>query len=76
MNNNKDKKSHTINLMCNLIKFNQPNANGNIISKNAVNIKDLEKMKMSGAIMDHEINDNGIKIIKKFDLRSVSFKIM
>lgn len=54
------------------IIFNEADANGIIINKDAINIKDFEQMKVAGTIVDYEIDDNGVKIIKKFDLRSVS----
>lgn len=55
------------------IKFNEADANGIIISEDAINIEDFKQMKIAGTILDYEIDDNGVKIIKKFDLRSVSF---
>ena len=54
------------------IRFNEADTNGIIINKDAINIKDFEQMKVAGTIVDYEIDDNGVKIIKKFDLRSVS----
>ena len=60
-------------IMCGyVIRFNEADANGIIINKDAINIKDFEQMKVSGTIIDYEIDDNGVKIIKKFDLKSVS----
>ena len=53
-------------------RFNEADTNGIIINKDAINIKDFEQMKVAGTIVDYEIDDNGVKIIKKFDLKSVS----
>ena len=61
-------------VMCSgyVIRFNEAGTNGIIINKDAINIKDFEQMKVAGIIVDYEIDDNGVKIIKKFALRSVS----
>lgn len=61
-------------VMCSgyVIRFNEADTNGIIINKDAINIKDFEQMKVAGIIVDYEIDDNGVKIIKKFALRSVS----
>ena len=56
-----------------LFKFDQPDANNYIIPKNAINSKDFENMKIRGEILDYEINDNGVKVIKKVNLKSISF---
>lgn len=48
------------------IKFNEIDANGTSISKDAININHFEKMKLSGEILDYSIYDNGVKITKKF----------
>jgi hypothetical protein len=61
-------------VMCSgyVIRFNEADTNGIIINKDAINIKDFEQMKVAGTIVDYEIGDNGVKIIKKFNLRTVS----
>lgn len=75
LNNAKNPKLGISDVMCSgyAIRFNEADANGIIINKNAINIKDFEQMKVSGSIVDYEIDNNGVKIIKKFDLKSVSF---
>ena len=75
LNNEEDPKLGISNVMCSgyAIRFNEADTNGIIINKDAININDFEQMKLSGTIVDYEIDDNGVKIIKKFDLRSVSF---
>ena len=74
LNNAETPKMGISDVMCSgyAIRFNEVNANGIIINKDAINIKDFEQMKVTGTIVDYEIDDNGVKIIKNFDLRSVS----
>ena len=74
LNNAENQKLGIPDVMCSVyaIRFNEADANGIIINKDAINIKDFEQMKLAGTIVDYEIDDNGVKIIKKFDLRSVS----
>jgi len=54
------------------IRFNEMDSNGDIIKREAVNPEIFEQLKISGNIIDYEIDENGVKIIKKFDLKSVS----
>jgi hypothetical protein len=74
LNNAENPKLGISDVMCSgyAIRFNEADTNGIIINKDAININDFEQMKVSGTIVDYEIDDNGVKIIKKFDLRSVS----
>ena len=46
--------------------------NNNIIKANSFNPKDFEQMKIAGKILDHEIDENGVKVIKRMDITSVS----
>ena len=61
-------------VMCSgyVVRFNEPDLNGNIIKKEAINLDNFQQMKIRGEIIDYEIDDNGVKIIKKFNLTSVS----
>jgi hypothetical protein len=74
LNNAENPKLGISDVMCSVyaIRFNEADANGIIINKDAININDFEQMKVSGTIVDYEIDDNGVKIIKKFDLSSAS----
>jgi hypothetical protein len=74
LNNAENPKLGISDVMCSgyTIRFNEVDTNEIIINKDAININDFEQMKVSGTIVDYEIDDNGVKIIKKFDLRSVS----
>lgn len=74
LNNLENPKLGISDVMCSgyTIIFNEVDVNGIIINKDAINIKDFEQMKVAGTIVDYEIDDNGVKIIKKFDLRGVS----
>src|SRR5690554_4962389 len=67
------KNQRIVDVMCSgyVIRFNEADTNG-IINKDAINIKDFEQMKVAGTIVNYEIDDIGVKIIKKFDLKSVS----
>ena len=55
-----------------VVKFNEPDLNGNIIKKEAINLENFQQMKIRGEIIDYEIDENGVKVIKKFNLTSVS----
>ena len=74
LNNSETPKLGISDVMCSgyAIRFNESDANGITINKDAINIKDFEQMKVAGTIVDYEFDDNGVKIIKKFYLRSVS----
>lgn len=74
LNNAENPKLVISDVMCSgyIIRFNEADSNGIIINKDVINIKDFEQMKVAGTIVDYEIDDNGVKVIKKFDLRSVS----
>jgi hypothetical protein len=74
LNNVENPKLSISDVMCSghAVRFNEADSNGIIINKDAINIKDFEQMKVAGTIVDYEIDDNGVKIIKKFVLRSVS----
>lgn len=49
------------------LRFNEVDSEGNMVLKSAVNIDDLEQMKIKGEIVDYEINDIGLKITKQVD---------
>ena len=59
------------NCISNIILFNTPDIHGYIHKKEDLNEDLLKNMKMCGEILDYEIDDKGIKIIKKFNLTSV-----
>lgn len=46
--------------------------NNNVIKVNSFNPKDFEKMKTEDRILDYEIDENGVKVIKRIDVTSVS----
>lgn len=53
-------------VLCSIvIRFNEVDVNGIIINKDTINIKDFEQMKVAKIIVDYEIDDVGVKIIKK-----------
>lgn len=75
MKNTKNEKQCAIHdVMCSgyVVRFNEPDLNGNIIKKEAINLDNFQQMKICGEIIDYEIDDNGVKIIKKMNLTSVS----
>lgn len=59
-----------------LVKFNEPDLNGTIIKKEAIQLDSLQEMKIRGDIIDYEIDENGLKVIKKINLTSVDKKIL
>lgn len=56
-----------------IIKFNSPNLNGQIFTKDSIDVSDLVLLKLNGIIEDFEIDDNGIKVIKKMKINSIDF---
>ena len=54
------------------IKFDEPGCNNNAIKANSFNPKDFEQMKIAGKILDYEIDENGVKVVKRMDITSVS----
>ena len=71
--NKQNHKSNT-DLLCEGygIRFNEVDRNGRMFTKDSINIENFIQMKLCGTIVDYEIDDNGVKIIKKFDLTGVS----
>lgn len=61
-------------VMCSgyVVRFNEPDLNGNIIKKEAINLDNFQQMKIRCEIIDYEIDDNGVKIIMNFNLTSIS----
>lgn len=53
-----------------LYKFNLPDLNGKIYTKDTFDYKYINNLKIRGIIKDYEIDENGIKIIKSFDIHS------
>lgn len=54
-----------------VVEFDNPDFYGNIFNKESVDIDHFEQMKISGDIVDYEIDDKGVFVIKKFDLKGV-----
>ena len=50
-----------------VMKFNEPDFNGNIIKKEAVNFEQFKQMKIRGDIINYEIDEIGVSIVKKFE---------
>jgi len=46
------------------LRFNEPDSNGNVILASAFDAKDFDKMKESGNIMDYQIDNIGVMIMK------------
>lgn len=44
------------------VVFNVPDGNGNIITPESVNTKDLDDMKSWGKIIDYVVNEIGVKV--------------
>ena len=47
------------------IIFNIPDSQGNVIMPDSFDSKDFQKMKLSGNIIDYEIDEIGVKVTKK-----------
>ena len=50
------------------IPFNKPDINGTAIARGAISEKNLQELKIMGEILDYEIDNDGIRIIKRFKL--------
>jgi len=48
-----------------VIRFDEPDNNGRLFTKNSFNYLQFDKMKERGEIVDYSVDDKGIKIIKK-----------
>ena len=68
LNNAENPKLGISDVMCSgyVIKFNEADTNGIIINNDAINIKDLDKLKVAGTIVDYAIDDTGVKIYVNF----------
>lgn len=73
MKNNNNVIYHDVIYSGYILRFNEPDLNGNIVLKESINLDNFEQMKIRGEIVDFEIDDNGVKVIKKFNPSSVSF---
>lgn len=73
-NKKTEKQSAIPDVVCSgyVIRFNEPDLNGNIILKESVNADNFEQMKIRGEIVDYEIDEKGVKVTKKFNLTGVS----
>jgi hypothetical protein len=48
-----------------VIRFDEPDMNGRVFTKNSFNYSQFDKMKERGDIADYSIDDKGVKIIKR-----------
>jgi len=48
-----------------VIRFDEPDMNGRVFTKNSFNYSQFDKMKERGEIVDYSVDDKGIKIIKR-----------
>ena len=48
-----------------VIRFDEPDMNGRVFTKNSFNYSQFDKMKERGDIVDYSVDDKGIKIIKR-----------
>jgi len=51
-------------------KFNEPTKDGLIYKKESFDMSKFEQLKMRGEILDFEIDEFGVKIIKQVDITS------
>jgi CTP:phosphocholine cytidylyltransferase-like protein len=52
----------------NIFKDNEPDSKGIMIKKEAISNEYFEDLKISGVIEDYAIDEQGVKVIKKFKL--------
>jgi phage head maturation protease len=48
-----------------VIRFDEPDMNGQVFTKNSFNYSQFDKMKERGDIVDYLVDDKGVKIIKR-----------
>jgi hypothetical protein len=48
-----------------VIRFDEPDMNGQVFTKNSFNYSQFDKMKERGDIVDYSVDDKGVKIIKR-----------
>jgi hypothetical protein len=48
-----------------VIRFDEPDMNGRVFTKNSFNYSQFDKMKERGDIVDYLVDDKGVKIIKR-----------
>jgi hypothetical protein len=48
-----------------VIRFDEPDMNGQVFTKISFNYSQFDKMKERGDIVDYSVDDKGIKIIKR-----------
>jgi hypothetical protein len=48
-----------------VIRFDEPDMNGQVFTKNSFNYSQFDKMKERGDIVDYSVDDKGLKIIKR-----------
>jgi hypothetical protein len=64
---NTGKKLHISDVMSSsyVIRFDEPDMNGRVFTKNSFDYSQFDKMKEKGNIVDYTVDDKGIKIIKR-----------
>ena len=55
-----------------VIRFDEPDMNGRVFTKNSFNYSQFDKMKERGDIVDYSVDDKGIKIIKRISKNDLS----
>jgi hypothetical protein len=48
-----------------VIRFDEPDMNGQVFTKNSFDYSQFDKMKERGDIVDYSVDDRGVKIIKR-----------
>jgi hypothetical protein len=48
-----------------VIRFDEPDMNGQVFTKNSFDYSQFDKMKERGDIVDYSVDDKGIKLIKR-----------
>ena len=50
-----------------VIRFDEPDMNGQVFTKNSFDYSQFDKMKERGDIVDYSVDDKGVKIIKRIN---------
>jgi hypothetical protein len=62
----------TINSSGYLVRFDEPDQNGVIVKREAIDVNDLDRLALRGSIIDHKVDEHGVRIINEFEVNGAS----